>query len=50
LKNSEAFYERVIYIAPGARSDIKIKNYPSLIAFIKGKSVGQLSKKSSEFV
>jgi hypothetical protein len=28
---------------------IEIKNYPSLIAFIKRKSVGQLSKKSSVF-
>jgi hypothetical protein len=28
---------------------VEIKNYPSLIAFIKRKSVGQLSKKSSVF-
>ncbi|RZC31763.1 hypothetical protein BDFB_003522, partial [Asbolus verrucosus] len=28
---------------------IEIKNYPSLIAFIKRKSVGQISKKSSVF-
>jgi hypothetical protein len=28
---------------------IEIKNYTSLIAFIKRKSVGQLSKKSSVF-